>query len=275
VPCQWSGGVTRSNAGSLADLQRGFQDYLLQKSDGFLDAVRDTRKASRDTLAGVYRDGYALRLIEVLTIDYPGLLAMAGPADFEHMARAYIRAHPSHHPSARWFGRDLPGFVAITPPYNTSLAVSDMARFEWTLGEVFDSPDAVPVKADAVMALPPQAWEELRFTPLPSFRRVTLAHAAPVAYQRREEVQAGDLEVDAYEQPVTWGMWRPELISNFRSLEPDEAALLGALVAGKSFPEICDAAIDFVGEDQAAGRAAGLLRAWVEEGMIAGFFTGD
>ena len=34
-----------SNSGSLADLQRAFQDYLLQASDGFAGAVRDSRKA--------------------------------------------------------------------------------------------------------------------------------------------------------------------------------------------------------------------------------------
>ena len=88
-----------SNSGSLADLQRAFQDYLLQASDGFAGAVRDSRKADRHTLLGVYRDAYALRLIEVLTNDYPGLMAMAGPADFDHMALAYIAAHPSRHPS--------------------------------------------------------------------------------------------------------------------------------------------------------------------------------
>ena len=78
--------------------------------------VRDTSKADRVTLLDVYRDGYALRLIEVLTIDYPGVLAMAGPADFDHMARAYIAAHPSHHPSVRWFGKGLADFLAATPP---------------------------------------------------------------------------------------------------------------------------------------------------------------
>ena len=71
---------------------------MLQSGDAFRMAVRDTSKADRDTLLDVYRDGYALRLIEVLTIDYPGVLAMAGPADFDRMARDYIAAHPSHHP---------------------------------------------------------------------------------------------------------------------------------------------------------------------------------
>ena len=72
-----------ANTGSLGDLQRAFQDYLLASSESFQAAVRDTRKADRITLLDVYRDGYALRLIEALTTDYPGLMAMAGPADFD------------------------------------------------------------------------------------------------------------------------------------------------------------------------------------------------
>src|SRR5205814_9105634 len=100
-------GMSLANSGSLADLQRAFQDYLLASSESFAAAVRDTKKADRTTLLDVYRDGYALRLVEVLTNDYPGLMAMAGPADFDHLARAYIAAHPSRYASVRWFGQHL------------------------------------------------------------------------------------------------------------------------------------------------------------------------
>lgn len=259
------------NAGSLADLQRAFQDYLLASSDGFQSAVRDTRKADRVTLLSVYRDGYALRLIEALTNDYPGLLAMAGPSDFDHMARAYIAAHPSHHPSIRWYGRGLADFLATTAPYRDTPAAAEMARFEWALGEAFDSPDVAPVTADALIALPQEAWETLCFTTLPSLRRLTLAFEAPQAWQRREEVEPGSLEVEGAPEPLVWAIWRPELVSNFRSLDHDEAAMLEALVAGRPFPDLCEAVAPVTGDEQAAARAAGLLRAMVEGGMIAGF----
>jgi Putative DNA-binding domain len=260
-----------SNSGSLGDLQRAFQDYMLATSDAFQAAVRDTSKADRITLLDVYRDGYALRLIEALTTDYPGVMAMAGPADFDHMARAYIAAHPSHHPSVRWYGRDLGDFLATTPPYNSTPAAAEMARFEWALGEAFDSPDVTPITADALMALPQGAWETLSFSTLPSLRRITLAFEAPQAWQRREEVEPGDLEVDRAPEPLVWAIWRPDLVSNFRSLDADEAAMLAALVEGRPFPELCEVVAPFTGEEQAPARAAGLLRAMVEGGMIADF----
>ena len=263
--------MSSPNTGSLGDLQRTFQDYLLVTSDAFQAAVRDTKKADRVTLLDVYRDGYALRLIEVLTSDYPGLMAMAGPADFDHMARAYIAAHPSRHPSVRWFGRGLADFLARTPPYNGAPAAAEMARFEWALGEAFDSADVVPIAADALMALLPEAWETLAFTALPSLHRYTFTFEVAQAWQRRDEVEFGNLEVARADRPVTWAIWRPERVSNFRSLDPDEAAMLDALVAGHAFPELCETLAPFTGDDQAPARAAGLLRTWVEGGMIASF----
>jgi hypothetical protein len=263
--------MIRTNAGSLADLQRAFQDYVLQSDDGFAGSVRDTSKADRTTLLDVYRDGYALRLIEVLTTDYPGVLAITGPADFDHMARAYIAAHPSRHPSVRWVGRHLADFLGSTPPYDKSPAVAEMARFEWALGEAFDSPDQEPVVADAILSVPAEAWETISFAPLPSLRRMDFAFDVPPSWQRREEVEPGELEVPALAAPVAWAIWRPELMSNFRSLDPDEAAILDAMMEGRPFPALCEALLPYVEEDHAPARAASLLRSWIEEGMVGSF----
>lgn len=263
--------MIRSNAGSLADLQRAFQDYVLANGDGFAAQVRDTRKADRVTLLDVYRDGYALRLIEVLTNDYPGVLAMVGLEGFDVLSRAYIAAHPSRHPSVRWFGRELADFLAATGPYDRTPALAEMARFEWALGEAFDSVDVQPIKAEAVMAVPPEAWETIAFAPIPSLQRLTFAHDVPPSWQRREQVESGTLEVARLDEPAPWVIWRPGRVSNFRSLERDEAAMLEAMIERQPFPALCEALLPHVEEDQAAARAAGLLRAWVEEGMIGSF----
>jgi hypothetical protein len=263
--------IARANAGSLADLQRSFQDYLLVRSDNFAEAVRDTRKASRTTLLGVYRDAYVLRLIEVLCNDYPGVLAMAGSAEFDFMARAYIAAHPSHHPSVRWFGKDLADFLGRTPPFNGSPAAIEMARFEWTMGDAFDSPDVVPITSQELMAVPPEAWETLAFAALPSLHRLTLAYEVPQAWQHYEDVEPGNLEVEAAAEPVTWAIWRPERMTHFRSLEADELLLLDALSEGKPFPEMCDRMMPLSDEEQVMNRAVELLRGWIDAGMIASF----
>ncbi|HKU99937.1 MAG TPA: DNA-binding domain-containing protein [Vineibacter sp.] len=264
------------------------------------DAIRarvlDTRKAGRDVLLDVYREAYALRLIEALQTDYPGLYAMAGGADFDIMARAYIAACPSRHASVRWFGRGLADFLAATPPFNATPAAVEMARFEWALGEAFDAADAVPLTFDDVIALPAQAWNTLKLSFVPSLRRVSLRYQVPQAWLRHGEVEAGDLDVapaadddsldDAHWPGIDWLIWRtaPDAETQFRSMDPDEAAMLDRARAGMVFPDLCgsltafapmaDAAANDDDGDEAATwaaqRAAGLLRAWIDVGCVAG-----
>ena len=263
-----------SNRGSLADLQRAFHDYVRGRDDGFRAAVRDGRRADRDTLLAVYRDGYVLRLVEVLGIDYPGLRAFAGPADFDTLARAYVAATPSRHRSIRWYGAGLADFLAATPPFHDRPAAAEMARFEWALGLAFDGPDATPITADALIALPQAAWETLAFTALPTLQRLVLTYDVPQAWQQRDAVEPGTLTIAPATAPVTWAIWRPDDETQYRSLEADESAMLDALVEGRPFPDLCAAVAPFVGDDHAAARAATLLRTWVEGGMIAGFDWG-
>jgi len=256
---------------SLAALQGAFRDYLLGRSNAFLAEVSESDRADRTTLLGVYHEGYALRLIEVLTADYPGLHATVGAESFDSLARAYIAAHPSRHPSVRWYGRGLADFLAATSPWNGSPTLGEMAQFEWLLGEAWDAPDCVPAVAKALIALPAEAWETLSFEVVPSLRCLTLGFEVPQAWGRRAEVGPAPLVVAPAPAPVPWVIWRPDLECFYRSLEADQAALLAALVAGLPFPELCESLVGFEGEGEAVARAAGLLRAWVEAGMIAGF----
>lgn len=256
---------------ALVNLQAEFSAWMRGAGDALRARVLDTEKADRDTLLKVYRDAYALRLIEALTTDFPGLLAMTGPQEFDMMARAYIAAHPSRHPSVRWFGRDLADFLAVTPPFSATPAAADMARFEWALGEAFDAADAEPLTFEQLAGAPPEAWATLRLSFVPALRRVTLSYQAPQAFQRRDAVPPGELDVPAEEGTVDWLIWRAAADSDaqFRSMAPDEAAALDAARGGASFPEICAVLSGYTDStDAAAERAAGLLRVWLDAGVI-------
>ncbi len=190
-----------------------------------------------------------------------------GDEQFDAAARGYLVAHPSTFRNVRWFGRELPEYLTTRAPYAQHPVLAELARFEWTLGLAFDSPDGTGVSFEEAAAVPAQAWPELRFTPHASLHVLDL-HSNAVAIWK--EIDAKDaFEVEISGKPVSWAIWRKNHAPFFRSLEEDEAWALKAVCANASFGEICGGLCEWNPEAQAAARAAGMLRGWIEEGWIA------
>lgn len=251
----------------LHPLQRAFAGYLLDGRDEIRTAVRPSSKADIDTLLGVYRHAYAARLVEVLGNDFPGVKALAGDAEFETLARAYVAAHPSRGFSVRGFGGALAEFLRHSPPYSERPALADMAAFEAALADAFDAADSQPIGPEHMASLPPPAWPTLTFEFHPSARRLALRTAAPAAWATQN---AGERPDEPAIEAGDWLVWRQGLDVKYRRLEPDEAAALHAAMAGEDFSAICEALAEHGPEEEAASRAAGLIRIWLEAGLVTG-----
>ena len=81
------------------------------------------------------------------------------------------------------------------------------------------------------------------------------------------------LAPESLPEPLRWAIWRKQFSPYFRSLETDEAWALDAMVNHLNFGEICAGLCHWLPDEQAAPRAATLLRGWVDEGWIASLET--
>jgi len=63
-------------------------------------------------------------------------------------------------------------------------------------------------------------------------------------------------------------MWRKDVDTFWRSMELDEAVAMDAMTDGKKFSEICTGLLECSDEENVAIRAAGMLKRWVNDGMI-------
>jgi hypothetical protein len=228
--------------------------------------VGDAR-ASAQTRLEVYYQAYRLRLLEILGNDFEGLAAMLGADDFATMVGGYIAAHPSAHPSVRWFGRHLPGYLQATPPWAGSPALAEMASFEWSWGLAFDAADAAPAEPSQLAALAPESWAGLRVSLHPSVQRVTLAHNVPEIFAAA--TRSSPLPPVAAGEARPWVLWRCELVVHWRSLDRDEAWALDAAARGQDFGALCEGLCEWHAPDAVPLRAASLLRTWLEEGLLA------
>ena len=67
---------------------------------------------------------------------------------------------------------------------------------------------------------------------------------------------------------MPWLLWRQNLQNYFRSLTADESAALDAALRGENFSTICAALAEWLPEDEIPLRAASLLGAWADSGII-------
>ncbi len=258
----------------LAAVEARFQENVLTGNPAINGEIEGHSEEFRNTRLAIYRDAYRLRLIEVLGTDYEVLHAYLGDELFNALAGDYIAARPSTFRNVRWFGGKLAEFLGAAPRYAEHPELAELAQFEWSLGQAFDSRDEDAVRFEEVAAVPPEAWAELRFRPHPSLRRMELRTNA-VAIWKDISNEGHSCAPETLPGPVAWAVWRKQHSPFFRSLENDEAWALKAMLSHASFGEICAGLCEWVAEEQAAARAAGMLRGWVEEGWIAELLIAD
>ncbi len=255
---------------ALLKLEQDFKDCMLGNSLDMRGQVAGDARASAEERIHIYVEGYRLRLLEALQDTYDGLHAFMGDEEFDKLGRAYIDAHPSTHPSVRWFSRHLADFLERTAPYDTHPFLAEMAAFEWHQGLVFDAADAEPLGLQALSAVPADAWGQVRFTLHPSVRRLDLTWNVPKVWQA---LDAETDPPDAAEAPASWLLWRSDLTTRWRSLTEDEAWMLDAASDGRNFGELCEGLCQWHAPEAVAMQAASYLKLWLNDGLVTGIGT--
>lgn len=251
----------------LATLQRAFQTFILNADNAIQQEVSDTPQAPASERLGIYSTAYRLRLLEALQTDYTALHAALGDEGFEQLCFAFIDAFPSTYPNLRWFGANLDAYLETTPPYADIPVLAELARFEWAKGLAFDAPDDTFLSIQEIASIPVENWPDMAFQTHASVQRLDLFSNAPLIWKAVAAEQ--EPPQPAYSDgPLAWIIWRHDLKVFFRSLTVDEAWAIDNLQHGACFAEICTGLCEWVDEIHAAQHAAGLLKGWVESGMI-------
>ena len=252
----------------LARIQEDFQEYLLRASRAVEQHVFGTTRVPLATRLQIYGGAYRSRLAEALSSNFPALAKLLGE-DFDTLAADYVRSHDSPYFSIRYYGDELPQFLATHADYAAVPLLAELAQWEWTMTGVFDAADALALAPEALTRISPQQWAQLRFSWHPSVRRLQLAWNVPQIWQALSE-EGERPQASLNETPLQWLLWRQELTTYFRSLTAGEALMLDAARKGWPFGELCELLCEQLGEAQAPAQAAAFLRDWIGSGLISG-----
>lgn len=249
----------------LSEFQQRFEAYLLDDSGSaspdLLAAVRGGPELGALEGLQIYHHAYRARLVESLRGDYPTVHHWLGDDEFEGLAHAYLRAHPSRHFSLRWLGAAFADFIEswLVPAQAAPLA--ELARLEWAFTLAFDAPDAASLTLAQMAQLPAQDWPTLRLALLPSVQQVPCRHNSLALW--RSVKKDGDFPgSQPLKRPELCLVWRQALVGQYRSLAEEEGrALLGMVEQGWTFAELCAELGDPM-------QAAHWLKLWISEGVV-------
>jgi hypothetical protein len=251
----------------LRDLQRDLQRHLLGEVSGVTAAIVDAPPLPAADRLAIYRNAYQIRLIDALHETYPVLHGLLGDDAWVELGQAYVAAHPSVFRSIRWYGRELPEFLAASTPYSEAPILSEVALFEWTLAEVFDATDALSLPRGALSAIEPAAWGALTFEFHPSLRRLAFSWNTAAVWKAMSQDETPP-RPEIAPAPMPWLLWRQNLQNYFRSMNAVESAALDSALRGRNFAQLCEDLSALLPQEEIPPAAASLLGAWADSGII-------
>lgn len=258
---------------SLKLVQQAFTEHVMTKNNVIAEYITGTRNVPRERRLDIYRNAYRERLIETLGSDYEVLAKLLGQDAFRRLSTVYIDKNPSRYYSLRWFGKELSLFLDYSPENGTHDWEAEMACLEWTFIEAFDAANTPAITEKDAAAIPPDQWPTLTAIFHPSvhvirlwWNTLELWHTA-----KNDEQPAAPVRLDQCHHCL---LWRNNLVTQFRSLQADEAIALSAALNGSNFSEICGAlAEELHDHEQVPIKAAGYLKSWLASGMLTRFDT--
>lgn len=218
----------------------------------------------------VYRTAYRARLLDCLQGAFDKSRQWIGDDSFDAAAAHHLILHPpaswTLDDLGRGFSETLGGLFPDDPE------VAELAWLEWEMQQLFTSPDG-PVLAAADFAeraatYSENDWLDLRLTFVPGLAtRIVRSDCAALWTAIEEELDIPPLDVPA--STATLFVWRQNLRSQFRLLDPDEAAGLALMRSGATFEQLCTALVQLRGDEDGVAAAGTMLGRWITDELVA------
>lgn len=252
-------------ADSLAWLLQAMGDYILTGALApIAEQVKDHGELNAEQRLHIYHNAYRMRLLEVLQDHFAQTHAYMGDAFFESEALAYIEAHPPEADNLRHYGQQWPQWLAERYPQDMDMA--ELSRLEWALRDAFDAANTPVATWQSLSTLAPEDWARIGFQLAAGTQILSLSHAVLPLWQALAATQTPE-PVAAHQHDVL--IWRRDGQPHFKSLGAEEATALRALLAGLSFEQACQQALQQQSPDEASRLAGQWLQNWIADALLA------
>ncbi len=213
----------------------------------------------------IYANMYFYRLLDALKEDFPVTLGALGDSDFHHLITGYLVEYPPSDPSINQASRHLAEFAGRTEFRARWPFLADLVRVERAIVEVFLGPDAAPLGAEELRAVPQDEWALIPMRSHPSLQILGCEWRIDTMMRAFE---AGNAPIEPLREPTSILIWRRNCDVDYRALEESEQAAFEVLRGGARFSVVCEAIAAHTGEGDAPAAISRMLSRWLTDGLL-------
>ncbi|MBV1859957.1 MAG: DNA-binding domain-containing protein [Nannocystaceae bacterium] len=248
----------------------GVEDFLAQSDVKtrrvFAQTFAQTPTLGRVPRVQIYAEAYFWRLYEVAADQYPVTAWLAGPPAFHDFVTDFVLAHPSRTPDIRRFAAGIADMLCSHALGHAQPGLAQVAAVDWAISDALDMADEDRLGPATLESVPPRSWPCARF----GLTKTAQLLPCSLPYSVLRRAWADEQPVPAFEESKrTVLVWRQADNDVFqRTLGVAEARALGALAAGNTFAQACDAAAGREATDASPADVAHWLRRWLDDDLF-------
>ena len=258
------------------------QELIRLKRDELEKVVRSTRNFGASERLSVYANAYYARLLECLGESFPVLKYALGEETFNEFAFGYLQAHPSRSYTLNRLGDDFARHLDETRPSSSGTEplgpdwpdfLIDLARLEWTIGQVFDGPGLERedlLDSESFQVIAPEQWPQARLKLAVCLRLLQFSYPINDYYTEARRAKEGE-EIPLPEPRRQFvAISRRQYVVRRYELSEAQYRLLESLQSGQPIGRAIESAAESMDADDE--ELAASLKNWFHDWAAEGFF---
>lgn len=256
----------------LSDIQKNFKNKITapEKENQEFSELFEAGDISLEDRFSVYQNNVLKSLADVIVATYPLIEILTGKDFLRGMARDFIKNNLPEKGNINDYGGGFADFIKDFEVAKGLPYLSDIARMEWAVNEVYYAPDDTAIDMKKLQGVAEKDFERLSFSLRKSCRFITSDYPL---YEIRdfclEESRVGHLNIDSGASNLL--IFRPELDVEIFEITDNELHFLQNIAKGQKIEH----AIETIDADEPNVNLTEILQKHLSLGTFSSFKIRD
>lgn len=219
----------------LKDVQSSFINAIINGDNNECSNFIKPTNVANISRINIYKNNVVSTLRENIIAKYPIILALVGEEFLNYCVREYVKNNPSKNGNLDFYGKEFANFIASFKPAQTLPYLSDVAKLEWLLHEIYFDEDIKILDKIKFSKTDVNQLENVKFKVNKAVKLIASKYPIYQIYQMVNDNLIKDLDISSGGENLL--IIRPEFKIKAIEIYDSEYQFLSALFNSKTLHE--------------------------------------